>query len=95
MQKGEAVPMSDLKAVIKYPLTTEKSVRVMEADNKLIFIVELKSTKHDIKRAVEEMFKVKVVNVNTAIMPSGEKKAFVTLSPDTPAIDVATKLGLI
>ncbi|MEK6864547.1 MAG: 50S ribosomal protein L23, partial [Nanoarchaeota archaeon] len=72
-----------------------KSVRVMEADNKLIFIVELKSTKHDIKRAVEEMFKVKVVNVNTAIMPSGEKKAYVTLSPDTPAIDVATKLGLI
>ncbi len=67
----------------------------MEADNKLIFIVELKSTKHDIKRAVEEMFKVKVVNVNTAIMPSGEKKAYVTLSPDTPAIDVATKLGLI
>jgi len=87
--------MTDIKAVIKYPLTTEKSVRVMEADNKLIFIVELKSTKHDIKRAVEEMFKVKVVNVNTAIMPSGEKKAYVTLSPDTPAIDVATKLGLI
>lgn len=84
-----------MSSVIKYPLTTEKSVRVMEADNKLIFIVELKSTKHDIKRAVEEMFKVKVVNVNTAIMPSGEKKAYVTLSPDTPAIDVATKLGLI
>ncbi|MFH1065041.1 MAG: 50S ribosomal protein L23 [Nanoarchaeota archaeon] len=84
-----------LNSVIKYPLTTEKSVRVMEADNKLIFIVELKSTKHDIKRAVEEMFKVKVVNVNTAIMPSGEKKAYVTLSPETPAIDVATKLGLI
>lgn len=81
--------------VIKYPLTTEKSVRVMEADNKLIFIVDRTATKTQIKKAVEELFKVKVVNVNTTIVPSGEKKAYVTLSPDTPAIDVATQLGLI
>lgn len=84
-----------MNQIIKYPLTTEKSVRVMEADNKLIFIVDRTATKTQIKKAVEEMFKVKVVNVNTTIVPSGEKKAYVTLSPDTPAIDVATQLGLI
>lgn len=87
--------MTNSYSVIKYPLTTEKSVRVMESDNKLIFIVDRAATKHDIKRAVEEMFKVKVVKVNTAIMPTGEKKAYVALAADTPAIDVATKLGLI
>ncbi|MBU2637537.1 MAG: 50S ribosomal protein L23 [Nanoarchaeota archaeon] len=82
-------------SVIKYPLTTEKSVRVMEADNKLIFIVARDAKKTAIKRAVEVMFKVKVVKVNTTILPSGEKKAYVKLSPETPAMDVATQLGLI
>ncbi|MDI6737079.1 MAG: 50S ribosomal protein L23 [Nanoarchaeota archaeon] len=87
--------MTSIHSVIKFPLTTEKSVRVMEAENKLIFIVDRQASKHEIKRAVEDMFKVKVVKVNTAILPSGEKKAYVTLAAETPAIDVATKLGLI
>ncbi|MDD4878580.1 MAG: 50S ribosomal protein L23 [Candidatus Nanoarchaeia archaeon] len=87
--------MTSLHSVIKFPLTTEKSVRVMEAENKLIFIVDRQASKHEIKKAVEEMFKVKVVKVNTTILPSGEKKAYVALAAETPAIDVATKLGLI
>lgn len=82
-------------SVIKYPLTTEKSVRVMEADNKLIFIVARDAKKTAIKNAVETLFKVKVTKVNTTILPSGEKKAYVKLSPETPAMDVATQLGLI
>ncbi len=82
-------------SVIKYPLTTEKSVRVMEADNKLIFIVARNATKSAVKNAVETMFKVKVTKVNTTILPSGEKKAYVKLSSETPAMDVATQLGLI
>lgn len=86
--------MTKAHSIIKYPLTTEKSVRVMESDNKLIFIVDRQASKHEIKRAVEEMFKVKVVKVNTAIMPTGKKKAYVALAAETPAIDVATKLGL-
>ena len=80
--------------IIKYPLSTEKSVRLMESDNKLTFIVDKKATKTEIKIAVQEMFKVKVVAVNTTIQ-RGEKKAYVTLSAETPAIDVATQLGLI
>lgn len=80
--------------IIKYPLSTEKSVRLMESDNKLTFIVDKKATKTEIKKAIEEMFKVKVKNVNTTIQ-RGEKKAYVKLSAETPAIDVATQLGLI
>ena len=81
--------------VIKYPLSTEKTIRLMESENKLVFVVDKKATKADIKRAIEGEYKVKVVKVNTMIRPSGRKHAYVKLSPDTPAIDVATKLGLM
>jgi large subunit ribosomal protein L23 len=81
--------------VIKYPLATEKAVRLMEAENKLMFIVERKADKEDIKKAVEEIFKVKVIRVNTLILPNGKKKAYIKLDPSTPALDVATQLGLM
>ena len=81
--------------VIKYPLATEKSIRLMEAENKLIFIVDRKATKQNIKKDIEKVFKVKILKINTSIDPGGRKKAYVKLSPETPAIDVATDLGLI
>lgn len=80
--------------VIKYPLSTEKSVRLMESENKLIFIVSRNAKKQDVKKAIEEMFKVKVVKVNLTIN-GNEKKAYVKLSSETPAIDIATQLGLM
>lgn len=82
-------------SVIKYPLATEKSIRLMESENKLIFVVERRATKEEIKKAVEEMFKAKVVSVNAFISAAGEKRAYVKFSPDTPAIDIATNLGLM
>lgn len=80
--------------IIKYPLPTEKSIRLMEAENKLIFVVDKNANKNEIKEAIEDMFKVKVIKINTYIH-SGEKRAFVKFSSETPAIDVATKLGII
>ena len=85
----------DPYTIIKYPLATEKSVRIMEAENKLIFIVDLKANKNQIKQAVEDMFKVKVLKVNTETTSKGLKKAYVKLSIETPALDVATQLGLM
>ena len=82
-------------SVLKYPLTTEKNVKLMQQDNKLVFIVERKSTKPDIKKAAEEFFKVKVIKVTTTILPNGKKKAYIKLAANTPAIDVATQLGLM
>lgn len=81
--------------VIKYPLSTEKSIRLMEMENKLIFVVDRKANKREIKNAVEELFKVKVVKVNTLIDHEGKKRAYVKISPETPAIDIATQLGLM
>jgi len=81
--------------IIKYPLATEKAVRIMEVENKLVFIVDNKATKKDVKEAVETMFKVKVLKVNTINTSIGKKKAYVKLSAETPAIDVATELGMM
>ena len=80
--------------IIKYPLSTEKSIRLMEAENKLIFVVDIKATKPEIKTAIEKAFSVKVESVKTHIM-NGEKRAFVRFSMETPAIDIATQLGLM
>lgn len=81
--------------IIKYPLSTEKSIRLMESENKLVFIVNKKSTKKEIKMAIEQMFKVEVVDVNTFVSPEGEKRAYVRFSPKNPAIDIATQMGLM
>jgi large subunit ribosomal protein L23 len=81
--------------VIKYPLATEKAVRNIEKNNEILFVVEMKSTKVQIKKAVEQTFEVKVQTVNTVITSKGEKRAYVKLSAANPAIDVMTKLGLM
>lgn len=80
---------------IKYPLTTEKAVKLMEAENKLTLIVDNKATKAQIKKEVEETFKVKVTAVNTMISSKGKKKAYISLSQDSMAMDVVTELGLM
>ncbi len=82
-------------SLIKYPVSTEKSIRLMESENKLIFVVDRKARKSEIKKEIENMFKVKVVKINTTTTPKGDKRAYVKFSQETPAIDVATQLGLI
>ncbi len=80
---------------IKFPLSTEKSIRLMESENKLIFVVDMGATKKDIKDAVEKTFNVKVDKVNTFINMKGQKRAYVKFSNENPAIDIATELGLM
>jgi large subunit ribosomal protein L23 len=81
--------------VIFYPLMTESASLMVERDNKLIFIVSLKAGKTDIKKAVEELYEVKVQEINTLITCQGQKKAFVKLMPEFKASDVAIKLGIL
>ncbi len=76
------------------PITSEKAVRMIEADNTLLFETDRGNKKSGIKKEVEEMFKVKVEKVKVFIR--GNKKcAYVKLDKKNPAIDVATKLGMI
>jgi large subunit ribosomal protein L23 len=81
--------------VILYPMMTEVASRILEAENKLVFAVNLKASKEDVRRAVEELYEVKVEKVTTMITPKGEKKAYVKLHPDYKAADVAIKLGIL
>ena len=81
--------------IIKAPISTEKAIRLMEAENKLVFEVDRKATKAIIKTELESMFNVKVKKVNTLIGPDAKKRAYVTFAEDTPAIDLATKLELM
>ncbi len=81
--------------ILHYSHMTEKSIGLVERENKLVFIVDRKADKNQIKDAVEKAFEVKVEAVNTEITAKGEKKAFVKLKPEFNAADVAVKLGVI
>ena len=81
--------------VIMYPVMTEVASRILESENKLVFIVNLKASKTDVKRAVEELYEVRVEKVTVNVTHKGEKKAYVKLTPDYKAADVAIKLGML
>ena len=76
------------------PITTEKAVRLIELNNTLVVEVDRRDSKTDIKKEFEEMFNVKVNSINTLIKLN-KKYAYVKLNEKNPAIDVATKLGLM
>ena len=84
-----------IEEIIFYPLMTESASLMVEKDNKLIFIVNFKAGKADIKRAIETMYEVKVKRVTLLVTPQGQKKAFVKLMPEFRASDVAIKLGIL
>jgi large subunit ribosomal protein L23 len=81
--------------VVRYPLLSEDAVTLLEAENKVTFIVDRRSDKHDIKRAIEELYEVKVERVRTLITPEGDKKAYVKLTSDFKASDLAVRLGIL
>ena len=85
-----------LFTLIKAPLVTEKSARVGESLKQIVFKVDLSANKREIKKAVEELFKVEATKVTTSIVKgkrkrnrygiykkSDYKKAFVSLSKDS------------
>ena len=85
-----------LFTLIKATLVTEKSARVGESLKQIVFKVDLSANKREIKKAVEELFKVEVTKVTTSIVKgkrkrnrygiykkSDYKKAFVSLSKDS------------
>lgn len=76
------------------PLMTEKAVMMIEAQNILTFETEKEKTKTEIKNEIENLFKVKVAKVRTLVQ-GNKKYIYVKLKKEFPAIDVATKLGLI
>ncbi len=76
------------------PITSEKAVRLIEAENTLLFETARQRKKLEIKKEIEETFKVKVDKLRTLIK-SNKKYVYARLNKKNPAIDVATKLGMI
>jgi len=76
------------------PITTEKAVRLIELNNTLVIEADKRDDKTKIKKDFEEMFKVKVESINTFIRKN-KKYAYLKLNKNNPAIDIATKLGMI
>ncbi|MFP3213812.1 MAG: 50S ribosomal protein L23 [Nitrososphaeria archaeon] len=80
--------------IIKGVVKTEKIVNMIAKENKLAFYVDINANKHQIKEAVEALYKVKVEKVNTLIDKKG-KKAYVKLAPQFKASDLASELGVM
>jgi len=55
------------KNIVRRPIITEKASKMKESDNKYVFEVERSCNKIEIKKAVEDLFKVKVKSVHTYI----------------------------
>jgi large subunit ribosomal protein L23 len=86
-------PEDALKVVYR-PYVTEKTFDLIERQNKICFLVDIKASKKKIKSAIETLYQVRVASVNTAITIIG-KKAFIRLAPESSATDLASKLGLV
>ncbi len=62
------------RQIILAHVNTERSTLLRQENNEYVFRVALKANKHAIKRAVEELFRVKVVDVRTSIMPGKTRR---------------------
>ena len=80
--------------IIIKPIATEKTVKVMELDNVLLFLVDRRADKKEIKEEFEKLFNVKVEKVRT-LTRKNKKYAYIKLNKKNPAIDLATKLGMM
>ncbi|KAG9072295.1 60S ribosomal protein L25 [Linnemannia hyalina] len=142
------VPRLDQYKVLKTPLNTESAMKKIEENNTLVFIVDVKANKRQIKDALKKMYDVTALKVNTLIRkaaptsskyhqtqqleilskgipmvcespydkrkmiplpkqgfrlyssskrhhPDGNKKAYIKLTADVDALDVANKIGFI
>merc|ERR1712193_587596 len=79
----------DQYRLIKYPLTTESAMKKIEDNNTLVFIVDKRANKNQIKASVKDLYDIDVAKINTLIRPDGRKKAFVHLAQDHDALEVA------
>ncbi len=76
------------------PIITEKAIKLIELKNTIIVIIDRKVRKPEIKKRFGDLFNVKIEKVNTSIR-KGKKIAYIKLAKENPAIDIATKLGMI
>jgi len=79
--------------IVYHPYVTEKTMNLMEKNNALEFVVRRTANKQQIARAIEELFEVKVKNVNAKITKKG-KHAIVVFMPEFKAEDIGMRIGI-
>ncbi|NYT18167.1 MAG: 50S ribosomal protein L23 [Methanobacteriales archaeon] len=84
----------DPYSIIIKPHLTEKSMNAIDQKNELTFVIRRTAEKGQVKSAIQEMYEVKVERVNTQITSRGVKLAYVKLSEDDSAEDIAMKMGV-
>merc|ERR1712022_44410 len=72
----------DRYQILKYPLTTESAMKKIEENNTLVFIVDVRASKLQIKEAIKKMYDIDTQKINSLIRPDGQKKAYVRLTQD-------------
>jgi large subunit ribosomal protein L23 len=87
--------MPTLHTVIRRPLITEKGLSAKETEGTLVFDVDPKASKTEVKQAVEALFKVKVAGVRTSNVLGKERRRgkFTGFRPDWKKAYVRLKAG--
>lgn len=80
---------------LKHIVPSEKATKVIDSENKIQVIVDLRATKSEIKREVERVFETPVKSVRTMITFKGEKKAIIELEEEGKAKEIGTSLGIL
>ncbi|KDN52464.1 hypothetical protein K437DRAFT_254245 [Tilletiaria anomala UBC 951] len=88
-------PRMDAFQTLLYPLNTESAMKKIEEINTLVFIVDRRANKRQIKEALKKVYDVDAEKINTLIRPDGKKKAFIRLHKDQDALDVSNRIGFI
>ncbi len=81
--------------VLKHVLPSEKATLMIDSENKLPFIVDLRANRTEIKREVELVFETPVKSVRTLISSKGKKKAIIEFEEEGKAKEVGTSLGIL
>jgi large subunit ribosomal protein L23 len=84
----------DPYSIIIKPHVTEKTMNLIDQNNELTFVVLRESNKKNIKNAFEQLFDEKIKNVNTHINSRGLKIAYIQLTEEDKAEDIAVRMGV-
>ncbi len=80
---------------LKHIVPTEKAALMIDSENKVQFIVDLRANKREIKSEVERVFETPVRSVRTMLTFKGEKKAIIELEEEGKAKEIGTSLGIL
>ncbi len=82
-------------ATLIHPVSTERAISFIDRNNVIVYVVDTRATKPEIKKDFERQFAVKVASVRTVNLPANVKKAFITVAKGYKASDIASKLKLV